>query len=208
MSDVAAAGDRLVAIGSMMMNDNSEGAVVWTSADGTTWTDVPLDPDVFPRGIPISSVTGGPNGFIAIGENASGGPASMWISEEGLRWRRVGSEQDPFRSTQPEPDASRAFLSSVTAGRGGYVAVGGDGPCNAVVEGDRACMSTEAAIWTSQDGRSWVRVPSGPVFQSSDPRDPERGASARVVVTWGSGFLVVGDYEGEGVVWISEPLAE
>ena len=52
MTDVAAAGDRLVAVGWAMMNDNSEQVVVWTSADGMTWTDVPLDPEVFPtRGV-------------------------------------------------------------------------------------------------------------------------------------------------------------
>jgi hypothetical protein len=48
MTDVAAAGDRLVAVGWGMMNDSSEQVVVWASTDGLTWTDVPLDPEVFP----------------------------------------------------------------------------------------------------------------------------------------------------------------
>jgi hypothetical protein len=44
MTDVAAAGDRLVAVGWGMMNDSSEQVVVWASTVGLTWTDVPLDP--------------------------------------------------------------------------------------------------------------------------------------------------------------------
>lgn len=201
LTDVAAAGDRLVAVGWAMMNDNSEVAVVWTSADGTTWTDVPIDPDVLPRGSRFSSLTGGPDGFIASGEDALGGPA-MWTSGDGLRWRQVGS--DAFRSAQPEPDAGRVLLSSVAAGSDGYVAVGSE--CTG---GDPSrCSSTEAAVWTSQDGSSWVRVPTGPLFRSSAPADPEQATGASEAFPWGSGLLVMGEYEGEGAVWISGPPAE
>lgn len=207
MTDVAAAGDRLVAVGSMMMNDTSNEAVVWTSADGMTWTDVPLDRDVFPLGSSFSSVTGGPDGFIAIGDEAGGDPAAipatMLTSPDGRRWSRVGSDDDPFRSTQPEPDARRVVLSSITAGIGGYVAVGAAGPCTGV----GVCNQTEAVVWTSRDGRSWLRVPTGPVFLASDP-SPSKATGASDVVSFGSHFVVLGDYEGDGAVWISDPPSE
>jgi hypothetical protein len=202
MSDVAAAGDRLVAVGSMMMNDNSDEAVVWTSADGLTWTDVPLDGKVFPLGSSVQEVTGGPEGFIAIGEDARTA-AAMWASEDGLSWRRVGSDNDPFRSSLPEPDGSGVSLSEVTTGNGGYVAVGtGHAPCNGV-----SGCSIEAAIWTSQDGSSWLRVPAGPVFVASDP-SPSEATGATHVVSFGSEFVVLGSFEGSGVVWISEPPSQ
>lgn len=206
MADVAAVGDRLVAVGSMMMNDSSDVAVVWTSADGKIWTDVPLEPEVFARGSSVREVTGGPDGFIAIGDigdAAAGGRAAMWSSPDGRRWSRIGSDNDPFRSTQPEPDDDGVFVSSVMAGIDGYVAAGAVGPCNGVGN----CSQTEAAVWTSRDGRSWVRVPTSPAFLASDP-SPSEATGASHVVPLGSGFVVLGEYEGAGAVWIHEPLSD
>jgi hypothetical protein len=93
MSDVAAAGDRLVAVGWAMMNDSSERVVVWTSADGMTWTDVPLDSDVFPNRSWFSSVTGGRDGFTIAGFRKNrgqhgGNETWTWTSADGMRWRR------------------------------------------------------------------------------------------------------------------------
>jgi hypothetical protein len=91
MTDVEAAGDRLVAVGWAMMNDSTERGVVWTSADGMTWTDVPLDPDVFPDRSWFNSVTGGPGGFIIAGDRHNRGQhvgSETWTSADGLRWRR------------------------------------------------------------------------------------------------------------------------
>jgi hypothetical protein len=200
MSDVAAAGDRLVAIGSAFKTDDAESreAVMWISADGRTWTDVPLDAEVFPRGSRISSVTGGPDGFIAIMDDESG-PDPVRFSPDGRRWLRVGTEGDPFRSSQPGPGAGSVSVRSVTAGSSGFVAVGRDEMCNDVGE----CVG-EAAVWISQDGRSWVRVPTGPVFRPSAPADPEQWTGAEYVFPWGSGFLAIGSYEGDGAVWMSE----
>ncbi len=103
LDDVAAAGDRLVAVGGMMMNDESHQAVVWISADGMTWTDVPLDREVFPLRSSIKEVIGGPDGFIAIGADDPDGPPSMWTSPDGLHWSRA----DPTTSHSALPSASR-----------------------------------------------------------------------------------------------------
>lgn len=103
LDDVAAAGDRLVAVGGMMMTDESQEAVIWTSADGMTWTGVPLDREVFPLRSSIKEVTGGPDGFIAIGADTSDGPPSMWTSPDGLQWSRA----DPITSHSALPSPSR-----------------------------------------------------------------------------------------------------
>jgi hypothetical protein len=106
LNDVAAAGDHLVAVGGMTMNDSSQSAVVWTSGDGMTWTDVPLDPEVFPPGNYLGEVTGGPDGLIAIGADALGGPSSMWTSPDGLRWRRA--DATTALPTPPDPSPTPA----------------------------------------------------------------------------------------------------
>jgi hypothetical protein len=85
MIDVAAAGDRLVAVGTKLRN-TGEDVVIWTSADGMTWMNVPVDREVFPDSSSFDGVTGGPDGFTIVGERLA-----EWTSADGLRWRRVGS---------------------------------------------------------------------------------------------------------------------
>jgi hypothetical protein len=124
----------------------------------------------------------------------------MWTSDDGLRWRPVAGDGGPFHSAQPGTDAGRVSLDSVAAGPAGYVAVGADGPCDGA--GDR--VSTEAAAWTSPDGRVWDRVQAGPVFAASDPGQARgKPTEASYVVAVRSGFVVIGEYEGAGAVWIS-----
>jgi hypothetical protein len=91
MTDVSAAGDRLVAIGRVMTNDNSDRVVVWTSIDGLTWADVQLDPEVFPGWSSFKSVTGGAGGFTIAGDRIIDEQDKgdvTWSSADGLRWRR------------------------------------------------------------------------------------------------------------------------
>lgn len=153
MSSVAAGADRLVATGSMTFNDNGEGRAIWVSSDGTSWRDVPIDGNVFPRGCDISDVAGTPDGFVAVGECPSGEPL-VWRSPDGVRWERVGW-RPPFDGETP---------GSVAAGPGGWVAVGGD------------------AVWTSVDGESWTRVPTGPTFQEAEAMDDVTAWNSRFVV--------------------------
>ena len=168
MTDVAAGADRLVATGWMMFNDNGEGPAMWVSSDGTSWRDVPIDGDVFPRGCDISDVDGDADGFVAVG-GCRTGEALVWRSPDGERWERVGG--DAFDGDTPR---------MVTASPMGWVAVGGD------------------AVWTSVDGGSWIRVPTGSTFEGNDASD---------VTTWGSRFVVVGstDDGDHEWVWISGP---
>jgi hypothetical protein len=198
LTDVAASSDHLVAIGWAMLNDSSEVPVIWSSADGMSWANVPVDPEVFPHGGDIAAVTGGPEGFVAIGSLGPGRPA-IWTSADGEHWRLVWPGQKAL--------ASPLTLNSVTAGDGGYVAVG-TAPGEArylCASGDENCAYDEAVVLTSLNGETWVRVPSAPVFRVGDPSDPDgyEGADMSAVAPWGSRYVSLGTYENEPAVWIS-----
>lgn len=213
MQDVAATGDRLVAVGQIGLQVGENGVryvpAMWTSTDGVTWTEISLDEDVFPSESEVRSVAAGPGGFVAVGGIFRDVPM-VWTSEDGLTWRRVSDEQDAFVSRSSGGQDAREDLyfiaDSVAAGGGGYVAMGGDQWC---VYNRWDCTPAEAAVWTSTDGETWVRVPTGPVFQV--------GRTQRVqvvgVAAWGSRFVAAGMYGGEVVaeeyvertaIWISE----
>lgn len=199
LTDFGESGGRLVAMGWAMLNDNSERVVVWTSRDGRSWTDVPVRADVFPTtgvdsisgsivdaGSYISEITGGPDGFVAIGE--ANGTAAIWNSPDGRRWHL----------RHPGPDGVQLY--SVAAGDDGYVAVGTTEECST------GCASREAVVMTSVDGETWIRLPSEPVFRVDDPEDQDNamGAEMYSVVRWGSGYAAMGSYDGEPAVWFVE----
>ena len=194
LTDVADQGDRLVATGWAMLNDNSEVLVVWASRDGRSWTDVPTPVDVFPRGSFVFEITAGPEGFAAVGRTRADrvNTAAIWTSPDGQDWRLH----------RPGPEG--LILDSVAAGNGGYVAVGATMAC------DTDCGSREAVVMTSVDGETWSRVPTGPEFQVDQPSDPEnaQGAAMYDVVAWGSRFAALGEYDGEPTVWVTTPAVQ
>jgi hypothetical protein len=153
MTSVAAGADRLVATGSMMFNNNGVGLAIWVSSDGTSWRDVPIDGDVFPRDCCISDVAGTPDGFVAVGAGARSDEHFVWRSPDGERWERVGG--DAF-------DGETPYV--VGTGPVGFIAAGGQ------------------SVWTSVDGESWTRVPTGPAFQGAGVRDVTAWGSRFVVV--------------------------
>jgi hypothetical protein len=184
LSDVAEGADRLVAVGQTLLEDNTYGVVVWTSGDGRSWADVAVQ-DAFPAGSQITDLTGGPDGFVAVGQ--VGSTAAIWNSADGRRWRL----------DFPGPGVR---LYSVAAGDRGYVAVGANLGCTG-----QTCSSREAVVMTSVDGKTWIKVPSDSVFLVDEPKDPENasGAVMNKVVSWGSGFAALGEYDGEPTVWVS-----
>lgn len=161
-----------------------------------SWTRI-ADPSIFggERAQNINAVTAvsdcgtegcGPvDALIAVGSDRSGADdftvdAAVWVSADGLSWRRIphdeftlgGDRHEEMRDVASNGDRVVA-VGSVLLGR--YV----DSP------GDRA------AIWLSEDsGNSWRRVP----FET-DP--PVRALST--VVPFESGFLV-----GGNGLWMSE----
>ena len=188
MRGVTAAGDRLVAwgIGEVPLADNSDEHLVvpllWASDDGRTWASV-----VNPQMDSVTTVTGGPGGFVAAG--AADGAAAVWFSANGQGWERVGD--GAFTSNR---SGGTVLFESAASTNAGYALVGRDGLCGQIV----LCPDQDAALWTSADGRSWARLPSDERFA---------GAAAVYVVDSGSVFVVGGGLESESAqpaIWISD----
>jgi hypothetical protein len=84
----------------------------------------------------------------AMMEEARSGPrevAAVWTSEDGRRWTRVPHVDATFATAHTQS------MVSVSTGGPGLVAVG-----NAMRE---AGFGWAAAVWTSEDGASWNRLP-------------------------------------------------
>jgi hypothetical protein len=189
MGSVVAGGPGLVAVGYDVSGGDGD-AAVWTSADGFTWARVPHDEAIFggDDDQEMTSVVAGGPGLVAVGYDAPGwdGDAAVWTSADGLSWARVPHDEAIFGGHDDQE------MNSVVAGGPGLVAVGYDGPL-----GDR-----DAAVWTSPDGLTWVRVPHDvAIFGGHD--DQEMNS----VVAVGSGLVAVGKdghfRNDDAAVWTS-----
>ena len=201
MRSVTVGGPGLVAVGSVG-NDGDDGdanAAVWASVDGLTWSRVPLDEAALggARGQWMNSVTVGGPGLVAVGSD--GRFAAVWTSVDGVTWSRVPHDEAVFGG------ADNQGMNSVTVGGPGLVAVGwveNDGEIN----GDGA-----AAVWTSVDGVTWLRVPhdeaalGGAGFQGMS--SVTVGGPGLVAVGVGAGRMTVDeghvDWEVKAAVWTS-----
>lgn len=94
MNAVAATGFGLIAVGSRWVPEQpgDRFSVVWVSADGSEWSQVPYDENVFGgRGAQVmwAVAPGGP-GVVAVGEDSAfTGGTHAWVSADGLTWSRV-----------------------------------------------------------------------------------------------------------------------
>ena len=166
-------------------------AAVWTSVDGFTWSRVPHDEAVFPRGWMTSVTVGGP-GLVAVGLTGTAdevflgeADVAVWTSVDGLIWSRVPHDEAAF---------GQGTMNSVTVGGPGLVAVGED--------------KDDAAVWTSVDGITWSRVPHDEaVFGGPDLSSINYGAvspdSMESVTSGGPGLVAVGQDNGDAAVWTS-----
>jgi len=147
MNGVTAGGPGLVAVGSDSQLGGS--AAVWTSPNGITWYRVPHDEAVFggDGSQVMNAVTAGGPGLVAVGYSGPEGEsdAAVWTSPDGDTWSRVPHDEAVFGGKGP------VIMNSVTVGGPGLVAVGSAGPMTP--------QEAVAAVWTSQDGVIWSRVP-------------------------------------------------
>ena len=199
MSSVIAGGPGMVAVGwdgQGILNDIPDvDAAIWTSVDGETWSRVPHDEDVL-GGAWIESVTLGGPGLVAVGGTGgynTDGDAVVWTSVDGITWSRVPHDESVFGG------ANSYFMSDVTVGGPGLVAVGSGGGIGPWDRGDN-----HAAVWTSVDGIIWSRVPDDEALLSTG------GNSAPMlsVTAGGPGLVAVGsDWWTQGLartpVWTS-----
>jgi hypothetical protein len=191
---MASSGSALVAggIGCTAVARECTGAL-WTSDDGQEWTRV-VD---FPYGEAyngISAIGFGPSGWVAF---ADGGFA--WLSANGDRWTVVpGASFDPLADGGPTYSQSEAFCCSATVRgvaevAGTYVAVGAV-TCH-------KCLG-RAAIWRSEDGEAWKRVPYQAVFEGAPLSAVAAIPSGRLVAVGGRFALASDDL---GVTWAAAP---
>ncbi len=147
MKGVTAGGPGVVAVGMDESVDGSSDAAVWTSVDGTTWTQVPHNEAIFggPGNLSMYGVTAGGPGLVAVGHEITNNEsdAAVWTSVDGLTWSRVRHDEAIFGGP------SNQSMLDVTVGGPGLIAVGYDNDGT-----DR-----DAAVWTSVDGLTWTRVP-------------------------------------------------
>jgi hypothetical protein len=114
---------------------------VWFSSDGTSWARAPRDTG--PDSPSLWSVTGGREGFVAVGLDRSGTPAA-WTSSDGLVWARA-------RVDLPTGIREADAMLGVLHVDGGLLAWG-------TVHGG------DGYVWRSTDGRSWQPVADESVF--------------------------------------------
>ena len=150
------------------------------------WSRVPHDEAVFGGADEqwMNSVTAGGPGLVAVGSVGTEWDldAAVWTSADGLTWSRVPNDEAVFGGP------SFQWMSSVTAGGPGLVAVGWTG--------NKWDEDADAAVWTSGDGITWSRVPhEESVFG---------GAEMTGVTAGGPGLVAVGEVESGGAaVWTS-----
>lgn len=135
------------------------------SSNGLSWEAVPRQPGLeigayYPTsgpGADMIGVAARPDAIVAIGYAVDGAMTidaggvfrpAVWVSPDGRTWERA-------------PDGGTfqgARFSDVAATDEGFVIVG------AVYDQGAPQGQPRGAIWTSQDGRAWRRIPDGPIF--------------------------------------------
>ena len=132
-------------------------AAVWTSVDGMSWSRV-ADPDgVFsgpgdgPAGDEaMEAVAVGDGLIVAVGSAHE--DAAVWVSTDGLSWQRIPHDDLVFGGP------SGQWMHDVTFTGERFVAVGTDLNRAEAEDGGR----WRGAIWLSDDGYTWSRVPNDP----------------------------------------------
>ncbi|MGS2615205.1 hypothetical protein ACVCAH_11865 [Micromonospora sp. LZ34] len=96
-----------------------------------------------PKAVNVSRLTGGPAGWLIVGNRSSG--AAAWVSPDAADFAII--EGAPELASDAR-GVSWAF--DAVAGRQGWLAVGGVLP--------KGRIDRDPAVWTSPDGRSWQRT--------------------------------------------------
>jgi hypothetical protein len=154
-----------------------------------TWTQAPTQ-EAFGFNDGIWQVIEGGPGLIAVGNVlepsreercASEGDcfgwvdAAVWVSSDGLTWTKVGDPTEFSGVPNQFGTEMHQLMTDVTAGPGGYVAVG---------RVDRDTGDVDPPIWFSADGIAWERI-----------RGDTEGFSSMVlgsVVSTDTGYLAAG----------------
>jgi hypothetical protein len=144
IDQVAASGNRLVAVGTSRANSQapSPETLVWVSDDGLTWRRADPAGQAFTAAFRPAGIAGGPSGFVAWGQSASGEP-HVAVSVDGETWTDAG-----FAGAYPA-----TIVDGVSPWRGGWVALGSQAVKQPAGVG--ASTPGPARAWYSADGVLW-----------------------------------------------------
>ncbi len=183
--DIVSLGTELIAVGSSGSRTERD-AAAWRSTDGHTWErifdedfDVPGKQELYAAEVVDGRVIG-----VGFSTENSDTDAAVW-TYDGSGWTRA----DPDGLC----DAASQVMLDVAGGGGlPVVAVG----CAASVRCDTAdVVSSDAAVWISQDGTTWERV------GLEDPDLGGEGVQAMKAITvYGDSFTAVGVRASPGLV--------
>jgi len=177
--DIVAGGPGFVMATHRYVSGSESEPEIWISGDGRRWDRVAALPvSGSSCGLVTALATDGRR-FVLAGATCRAGEPGLsgsfvWTSDDARTWTRADSV--------PEHDG--AVMLDVTAGPGGFVAVG---------SASRQ-YHLSAAAWTSADGRAWSRHPGAEVFSDGSMLAVTRGSA---------GFVAVGSGRQGGASWAS-----
>jgi DNA-binding SARP family transcriptional activator len=181
---VTSTGSKVVAVGYTRQAGDAD-AAIWTSSDAEDWTlSIPSNLSELGDQQMITVTT--LDGLLIAGgfsESPEGKDAFVWTSTDGTDWDRVDDD-----SLGGDGDQQ---INAIAAGGPGLLAVGQES-----IDGD-----TNAAVWTSIDGTSWVRVQDPTrVFEGDGSQQMSAVASSDVGLVAAGSEVLNGT---NGAVWIS-----
>jgi actin-like ATPase involved in cell morphogenesis len=149
VTDLAAAGGRLLAVGWAQTPAGAQHPALWSSATGDSWTALSIPAELQAAGITeLTAVTAAGSGFLATAVDRSvdstDGDVAVFRSDNGVQWRRVKATG----LDGPGPQEVHRLIQA----DGGFVAVG------AALAGARR----GPALWSSTDGARWQPALSTP----------------------------------------------
>lgn len=148
-SDIAVGDGREVVVGLKLFSQRSPEAAIWTGQDGGRLQTVP-SPQV-PSDTEFTGVTFVQGrGFVAYGAAENGQPP-LWLSDDGVDWRRAQDDNDAF------PAGRRFVIHELATVDGTLHVVGSDG--------------SSAVAWDSTDLTTWTRhtLPAGEIASTVLP---------------------------------------
>jgi hypothetical protein len=197
--DFAVLGSTLVAVGAVgsVTDQLLQDAGVWTSTDGERWTPVDAEDLQGEGGQHIWAVHTFEEGLVAVGfAYATDGAydGAIWTSPDGRGWTRV----DPGMFAE----AGHQLIKGVVGGTGGLplVAVGCEDDAERC---DIDGQDSDAAVWTSGDGRTWTKAPLGSEWLVGEGIQTMYAVSRRdeIFIAVGAHTANTGDLDG--AVWTS-----
>ena len=180
IADAELIGDRLavsVRHGSGVDTNYSSRVVAGTVMPGGAvhWD---LEPVVFDKGFLVASISGGPDGLLALGWDREALVPVLWRSTDGKRWQRLDASETALGgAVGPEP----------AWGTAGWVALGtssvGAGPRDGMLGISRDGAGQQ--LWRSADGSNWVRTGDSIALHVEPPCPPARRVSTLVLIYLG-----------------------